>query len=102
MKIKELNNKSRVLITNRYYLLISYETIVLIYDKLNEIFYKLDKFIKKDFYNQAYFVSGSRTTSKHINEFLNYYNLKFNYEDKTKIKVVNADFINNIDLLEIK
>ena len=102
MKIKELNSKSKVLITNRYYLLISYETIVLVYDKQNEFFFKLDKFLKKDFYNQTYYVSSSTTTTKHINSFLNYYNLKNNYEDKTKVRIVNSETMDSIDLLEIK
>ena len=98
MKIKILDLKSKVLITKQFYLLISYEAVVLIYDKYNEIFYKLDSFVKKDFYNQSYIVSSSRTTTKHINNFLDYYNLKNNYTDKTKLKIVNKEFIENIDI----
>ena len=76
IKIENFKKQNVMMIeTETKAVLISYKTIVMFYDKTNKKLYKIDKFIKKDFYNQSYTVSSSVTTSKHINLFLNQLNI---------------------------
>lgn len=78
MNIK--NNKRNVcyINMNKYIILFSYETIICVYDREQNKVIKTDKFY-------------SRTTSKHFNQFMNYYGF-----DKTDIKIVFDEEFKNI------
>lgn len=78
MNIK--NNERNVCYINmsKYIVLFSYETIIAVYDRQENKVIKIDKFY-------------SRTTSKHFNQFMNYYGFS-----KTDIKIVSDEEFKNI------
>lgn len=62
-KLENCNNKASVIINEGEYLLISYETRIMIYNQKEDKFYFGD-YVKRN--------AISNTTSKHIKAFLNY------------------------------
>ena len=78
MQIK--NNERNVCYINmsKYIVLFSYETIIAVFDRQENKVIKTDRFY-------------SRTTSKHFNQFMNYYGF-----DKTDIKIVSDEEFKNL------
>ena len=94
IKIENFKKQNVMMIeTEKKAILISYKTIVMFYDKIEKKLYKIDKFIKKDFYNQSYIVSSSVTTNKHISLFLNELNIT---DLKTKAIIKDETFFENL------
>lgn len=77
IKIENFKKQNVIMIeTEKKAILISYKTIVMLYNKIEKKLYRLDCFKKIDFNGETKIVSNSVTTNKHISLFLNHLNIR--------------------------